>query len=179
LILIGLAGLVVVVVCVLLLSGGGNDKSSTSTTSTKSSLESAPAIVSADDLRALSASLGHPLYWLGERPGTRLEMRHESNGDVLVRYLTGDAKAGDTRPRYITVGTYPTPDAVATLRRAASQEGAEVQPVPKGGIVLASPTSPENVYVAFPGSDYQVEVFTPKAGEGLELVQAGKVTPVG
>jgi hypothetical protein len=177
---IGLAALIVVVVCWLLLSDGDSatkkDSVANSAPSPASSLASGPAIVGAGDLGRLATSLGHPLYWLGDRPETKLELTHESSGDVLVRYLTGDAEAGDPRQTYVTVGTYPVPDAVAAVRIAAGEEGAEVQAVPAGGVAFAGS---DNAYLAYPGGDYQIEVFAPTPGEAFDLIASGKVEPVG
>ena len=171
---VALAALLVVAIGWLLLSGSDDgDKEPVAISS------SYPAtIVSAEELSDVADSLEHPVYWLGERPGTRLELTRESNGDVYVRYLTGDAEPGDPRQDYVTVGTYPVTDAVAAVHRAAAQEGTGVRSAPGGGVVFSSPKRPENVYLAYPNSEYQIEVFAPGAGEASELVSSGGVIPV-
>ena len=35
-----------------------------------------------------------------------------------------------------------------------------------------------SVHVAYPGVDYQVEVYDPKAGAALELIDSGGIVPV-
>jgi hypothetical protein len=173
------AALIVAVIAFLLLSGG-DDEDSGSTTAPAPPAVAVPAtVVAADDLRDLSTELGHPVYWLGERPGTEFELTREANGDVYIRYLNGDAEAGDPRPRFVTVGTYPLEDAVAAVKRAAA--GAETKPLPiaHGGYAFVNPDSPDSVYFAYPGANYQVEVFSPKPGEALRLVTSGKLLPVG
>jgi hypothetical protein len=35
-----------------------------------------------------------------------------------------------------------------------------------------------NVYLAYPGQDVQVEVYSPTPGEAARLVQQGKIVPV-
>jgi hypothetical protein len=170
------AALIVAVIAFLLLSGGDDEGSGT--TPPVAAVAVPAAIVDADGLRDLSVELGHPVYWLGRRPATEFELTREENGDVYVRYLSGDAKAGDPRPRFVTVGTYPLEDAVAAVKRAAT--GAEVKPLPiaHGGYAFVNPQSPDSVYFAYPGADFQIEVFSPKPGEALELVTSGKVLPV-
>ena len=176
---IGLAAAVVAIAGLLLLRGGGDEAPVTPASSAPVAVSTPAAIVDADALRSLSAQLGHPLYWVGERPGARLELTREGNGDVYVRYLTGGAKAGDPRAEFVTVGTYPVPDAVAAVRRAAAEAGAQVAPIAHGGVAFSNPTNPGNVYLAYPGADYQIEVFTPSGDEALRLVSSGRVAPVG
>lgn len=171
------AALIVAVVAFLLLSGGDDEDSGTAPPVASAAVPA--AIVPADDLRDLSTELGHPVYWLGQRPGAEFELTREGNGDVYIRYLSGGAEAGDPRPRFVTVGTYPLEDAVAAVKRAAA--GAETKPLPiaHGGYAFVNPDSPDSVYFAYPGADFQVEVFSPKPGEALELVTSGRVLPVG
>ena len=49
-----------------------------------------------------------------------------------------------------------------------------------GGGVAVFPEAPgtKNVYVAYPGVDYQVEVFDPVPGAARRLVEAGRIAPV-
>jgi hypothetical protein len=176
---VGLAAVIVAVACWLLLRGGEDEGEGTASTAPPVSVSTPPAVVDSTALRSLSAQLGHPLYWAGKRPGTSLELTREGNGDVYVRYLTGGAKAGDPQARFVTVGTYPVPDAVAAVRRAAAEAKVEVAPVAHGGVAFTSPGRPGSVYLAYPGADYQIEVFTPKDGEALRLVKADRIVPVG
>jgi hypothetical protein len=172
------AALIVAAIAFLLLSGGDDEDSGTAAAPPVTAAEVPPAIVAATDLRDASVELGHQIYWLGERPGTELELTRKGNGEVYVRYLTGGAEPGDTRPLFVTVGTYPVQDAVAAVKRAAKAAGTKPLPIAHGGYAFVNPGNPSSVYFAYPGSDYQVEVFAPKAAEALELVTSGKVLAV-
>jgi hypothetical protein len=173
------AALIVAVVALLLLSGGDDDEPEPEPAPPAASVATEPEIVTAADLSRLSAELGHPLYWLGQRPGAALELSRKGNGDVYVRYLTGGAKAGDPHPRFVTVGTYPIPDALAAVKNAAANADTKPLPLDHGGLAFVNPDSPSSVYFAYPGAHFQVEVFAPKPGEGLELITGGKVVPAG
>lgn len=179
LISVGAAALIVAVIAFLLLTGGEDDSDGEAPLPPVATKQVPAEIVTAADLRALSAEVGHPVYWVGERPGADLELTREANGDVYIRYLTGGAEAGDPRPRFVTVGTYPVADAVAATTSAATAAGSEPLDVPHGGIAFVNPESPGSVYVAYPDSNYQIEVFTPAADEALRLVTDGDVVPVG
>jgi hypothetical protein len=173
------AALIVAVVAFLLLSGGDDDEPQPEAAPPAAAVETEPEIVTAADLRRLSVELGHPLYWLGPRPGAELELTREGNGDVYVRYLTGSAKAGDQRPRFVTVGTYPVADALAAVKTATANAGAEPLPLSHGGVAFVNPDNPSSAYFAYPGADFQIEVFAPKVGEALELITGNKVIAVG
>jgi hypothetical protein len=137
-----------------------------------------PRLVGEADLRELEGTLGHPVYWAGERPPDRLELRQEADGSVYLRYLPPGVEAGDPRQGFLTIGTYPLADPVAALRRTAAKAGTEVER--RGSaVVLESPTSPSSAYLAQPGSGLQIETYDPRPGVALHLVRAGAIGPVG
>ena len=49
---------------------------------------------------------------------------------------------------------------------------------PGGGLAIWSKKRPTSVYLAYPGSDYLVEVFDPSAERARELVLSGEVAPI-
>lgn len=144
--------------------------------------DSAPGSPQAADvaqLRALSASVGHDVYWAGSPAAdSELELTHQPDGRIYVRYLTGDGEIGDARSRFTTVGTYPVPTARAVLRREMRQPDAISRGLPGGGLAYLNSDHPTSVYLAWPGSDYEVEVFDPSPKRALDLVLAGKIAPV-
>ncbi len=142
-------------------------------------VDTAPRIADGDDLTALEASLGHPLYWVGERPPDQLEVSEEADGNVYLRYLPPGVEAGDPRVGFLTVGTYPVVDAVGALRRTAAKAGGTLERTGDGAAVLANPSSEGSVYLAYPGSDLQIEVYDPAPGQALELIRTGAIRPVG
>ena len=130
--------------------------------------------VSAAGLRSLAVGLGHPLYWLGDRPGTRLELTQTATGKVFVRYLPKSVSIGAPQP-YLTVGTYPFPNALAALRRVARTTGGETFALAGGGLAVVDAEYPKSIHIAYPGSPYQVEVFDPSPAEARALVTGGEV----
>jgi hypothetical protein len=136
-----------------------------------------PVATTVADLRALDEQSGHPVYWVGPRPGTKFEVTRTSNGNVYIRYLTRDAPIGDERPNYLTVGSYPFKGAYATLRQSARQQGTKSGRLPNGGIYIVSRERPNSVYAAYRGTDLQIEVFSPSASQARQLV--AQIRPVG
>jgi hypothetical protein len=148
---------------------GGNDKPSQSA--------GTPSSTSEVELRELAASAPHPVYWAGPRAGQTYEVTRTRDGRVYVRYLPEGVKAGDPRPQFLTVGTYPRANAFAELKRAANAEGASSRPLPQGGLAVVSPGS-SSVYFGYPDAGYQVEVYAPSAGSARNLVFSGQVVPI-
>jgi hypothetical protein len=77
------------------------------------------------------------------------------------------------------VGTYPLAHAFATLRATAKKQGAKLIHLAGGGIAFQYKGRPTSVYLAFPGSNYQIEVFDPSPARALQVVRTGQVQPVG
>jgi hypothetical protein len=159
---------------------GNDDSSSASTTDTSTSPRPiGPVAATPAALRELSTSSKQPIYWVGPRPGQTYELTRTTGGRVYIRYLPANAKVGNRRADYTIVGTYPTENALTVLKDLAKQPNEKSVPAPGGGVAVYSTTAPTNVYVAFPGSDVQIEVFDPSAQKARRLVTSGRVAPVG
>jgi hypothetical protein len=138
-----------------------------------------PEAVAEAQLSEFAAERATPIYWLGERPNERYELTETPSGRVYIRYLKGDAEAGDERAAFVTVGTYPNGDGIAALRQAArEQQGAKLGKTDNGAVLLVDPAEPNNAHLAFPGANLQIEVYSPVPGQALRLASRGAVQPV-
>jgi hypothetical protein len=174
LIRIGFWGVLGVLAAVLLLSlidGDGDDSSSSESTT-------AAEIVSVDELRDAAVEDGQ-IYWAGEQSGSEIELSRPEEGRTYVRYLPEGTEAGDPDPNFLTVGTYAFPDAAEALRKESKGPGGVLASAPGGGVVYFNQNRPQNVYLAFPGEDIQIEVYDPDAKRALGLVSSGLIVPVG
>ena len=127
------------------------------------------ALASADGLKVLSGALKQPIYWAGSAPAaTTYELTRLKNGSIYVRYLPRGTVAGSRSP-YLTIGTYPLRDAFGATSVTARQKSSVIVPV-KNGIAFYSTQRPTSVYIAFKGTDYQVEIFDPSAAQALATV---------
>jgi hypothetical protein len=161
-----LAGVVGVVIW-LLIRGGGTSETGLAHAASLRELAALPEIVH------------HPVYWAGPRPGTTYELSRTKDGRIYIRYLPPTVDVGTAKPSYLTVGTYPQPHAFATLRATAKRQGSRTVTLPGGGLAFQYRSRPTSVYLAYPGSNYQVEVFDPSSARALQLVSSGQVKPVG
>jgi hypothetical protein len=135
-----------------------------------------PTAASVADLKAHATALGHPIYWAGPKRGYTYEFTDTSNGRVFVRYLPPGVKPGDPRPRFVTVATYPFPGAYEALRKTV--KGQATIKLAHGGIGVVDGAYPKSIHIAYPGSDYQIEVYDPSPSAGRRLVASGAVAPV-
>jgi hypothetical protein len=138
-----------------------------------------PRMVSAAELGEFARSVGHPVYWVGERLGAAYELTQTADGQIYVRYLTDEAAIGNQEPDFLTVGTYPADDAARALREEAEARGAVLERATGGGLVVIDEDRPTSVYLAYPDSDYQIEVYDPSPERALELALTGRVQPAG
>lgn len=134
--------------------------------------------VSATQIADLAKSVGHPVFWLGPTAGTTYELSRSANGSIFVRYLPADVAVGST-DAYMTVATYTFSGAYAALQKVAAEPASTQLEVAKGGLAVVSSRHPESVHVAYPGLDYEVEVYDPAPGAALSLVRNGKLAAFG
>jgi hypothetical protein len=146
-----------------------------------------PKAVTPKELQVISASLPFPVYSLGERPGTKLELTATADR-IYIRYLPKNGKIGNPSLAYPFVATYQYPNALAVVRRASRRKGAVTRRLPRGGLAVQSknelvqavagglPAPP--VFLAYPGSDRLVELYDRSARRALALVASGRVRRV-
>jgi hypothetical protein len=139
----------------------------------------APVAATPGRIRDLSVEVGRPIYWLGPAEGKVYELQRTSQDRIYVRYLPPSASIGTTKAAYPLVGTYPVPNAYNVLKSLAKTSGETSFTAPRGAIAVYSDSRPTNIYLAYPGSDEQIEVYDPSPGNARTLVASGRVVPVG
>lgn len=139
-----------------------------------------PAVAATPErLRDLSIEVGRPIYWLGPQKGRTYELTRTTLDRIYVRYLPQGAPVGTTEAKYPLVGTYPVENAYDVLKTLATTSGERSFTAPKGGLAVYSTSRPTNIYLAYPGSDVQIEVYDPSAAHARQLITSGRVVPVG
>jgi hypothetical protein len=167
---VAVAILVAFVVWLLVRGGGSSQPHATAI----------PAVAaSSDRLRALSVEAGRPIYWLGPQNNHTYELTRTSQDRIYVRYLPKGTQVGTSSASYPLVGTYPVDNAYNVLKSLANGSGESSFTAPKGGFAVYSASKPTNVYLAYPGTNVQIEVFDPSPTRARELVASGQVVPVG
>jgi hypothetical protein len=137
-----------------------------------------PRIVTTDGLSALAGLRGSPIYWAGPQSHALYEVTQSSNGYVYVRYLPSGTAPGDPRADFLTIASYTRPDAYGDVGAAAKRSGAMSLRLPNRGLAVYDRSKPTSIYLAYPDSTEQIEVYDPSAARALRLVQSGRVRPV-
>lgn len=136
---------------------------------------SAAVALSSAQLLARAGGLSGTAYWLGPRTDTTsYELSDSSDGRIFIRYLTGGAKAGDPRPDFLTVGTYPVPSARRALARGAATDAKEGTLSRLPGREILGSAKATSAYVVFDEEpELQIEVFSPRRGQAARLAESG------
>jgi len=170
---IAVAALVALVVW-LLVRGGGSGSSDQ-----PAAEPIAPESASPAQIRDLSVEIGRPIYWLGPEQDRVYELQRTAQDRIYVRYLPSGVSVGTRSAAYPLVGTYPVPGAYDVLKSLAKTSGESSFAAPRGAIAVFSDSRPTNIYLAYPGSDVQIEVYDPSPAQARSLVASGRVVPVG
>src|SRR5471032_3238051 len=141
-----------------------------------SSSGSAASIVSSSELVSRSGSLHRPIFWVGAQAGSEYELTTTADGRSFVRYLQVGESAGVAKAA-LTVAAYPMANAYNVSATVAGRPGVVRVQVPSG-VAFYERSHPQSVYLAFAGSDYQVELFDPTPLAALRLARSGAVQPV-
>ena len=132
---------------------------------------------SVGELKSLARSLGHPVYWVGTRSATTYELIRASGGKIIIRYLPRGVDVGTQKP-YLSVATYPFPGALRAIEALAKRDDQDSIRLSGGGLAVFDKAYPKSIHLAYPGSDYQVEVFDPSAAQVRSLVSSGQVSTI-
>jgi hypothetical protein len=133
-----------------------------------------PVGLSANGLRTLDAAIAkQPIYWVGPKPHYLYELTRTRTGNVFIRYLPPGAKVGSRKP-YLTIATYPYQHAFQALKNVSH---GKQQSLPGGGIALVDTNYPKSVHLAYPGINYEIEVFDPSPARSAEVALSGEVRP--
>ena len=133
-----------------------------------------PVQVSPKSLANVATTAQKPIYWAGALPNQKYELTQTSQGGFLVRYLPPGAAIGIPTPN-LTVGTYVVPNALAAIRRLAASKGSSTIKLTGGGLAVLDPHFPRSIYLAYPGSKYEIEVFAPSLARARQLVTSGQI----
>ena len=133
--------------------------------------------ISARGLQTLVDALRRPIYWVGPKRGYKYELTQASKGRIYVRYLPPGVKVGSREP-FLTIGTYAIPNALAVTKQVARESSSVRLAIGHGGLAFYSRRAPTSVYLAYPSSNYQVEVYDPSAAVAHRLVTSGQVAAV-
>ena len=172
---IAIALAIAFVVWLLVRGGGGGSSATTSATPTLPAV--GPTAVSVTQLGTFSDKAGHPIYWAGPIPSTTYELTQTPKASIYIRYLPQGVPVA-SKALHTLVGSYPVTNAYKVLQGLAKKDGEISFPAPGSAIAVYSTASPTNVYLAYPNSNVQIEVFDPSPKRARTLITSGQIAPV-
>jgi hypothetical protein len=171
----GLFLLAVAVIGSLLLAGCGGSSHSPTVTHPPAARAIAPVLLNGAGLKTEAHQIRQPIYWAGPMKGYRSEFQRTSQGYVYVRYLPQGVRTGAPGRNFLVVATYIFYGAFHGLKTVANGKGVAG---PGGSLVYVNPRDPRSVLMAFPGVDYEIEVYDPKPAVARSTALSGRVKPV-
>ena len=169
--IVGVLLAVAIVVVFLLVSNNDNGSNNPKPTN-------GAQAASLQHLRDVASSVDHPVYWAGPRPGKRYELTITDTGNIFIRYLDANTPIGSRQVASLTIGTYPVQNAYAATKSIADRPGAKTGSTPDGGFVATSSADYNSVYIAYPNTNTQIEVYDPNAKTAFALATSGAVVPI-
>lgn len=118
-------------------------------------------------LRDIVVGEGLTVYWLGPEDGARYTLISVNQHQNYVRYLPGGQGLNDVGANFRVVGTYEAADAFKITQNEASTANGVGLTTSDGNAVYYNTTRPLSVYVGLKGTDDQIELFNPTAGQAL------------
>ena len=122
-----------------------------------------------DELLSAVKKIGATVYWAGPVKDAKYTLSVPGEGQAYVRYLPNGQGINDTNPNYVVIATYLTENAFDATQSAGNQTNGVTFVNGDGAAVYYSKDTPTNVYVAYPGKNYQIEIFNPDSKTALEI----------
>ena len=120
------------------------------------------------------------IYWTGPQGDTRYLLTIDQTGSGIVRYIPIKASVSAATNTTRMVATYSAKGAYAKSVSVSTKSGTSTFQNADKSLVFYKTADTNDIFMAFPGKDFQVEVFDPVAGQALSLaVLAGQVRPIG
>ena len=112
------------------------------------------------------------------RSNQTYELRKTTQGGFLVRYLPPGTAV---RRRSSRAYRRHVPRQTSLRRRQTAQptKGASISELAGGGLAVVNPRFPKSVYIAYPGLEFEIEVFDPSLARARALVASGQITAIG
>jgi hypothetical protein len=135
--------------------------------------------LSAEELRDAVADTGQTIYWVGPEENAKYTLENFGEASTFIRYLPDGGGVDDTREIYLVVATYFVNNAYEAIRAAGEEQDSVGLISPDGAAIYYSKRAPNNVYMAFPNQNIQIEIFDPTPGRAIVLATTdGAIQPV-
>jgi hypothetical protein len=125
--------------------------------------------LSEKELRKLVTEQKVNAYWAGPVSNATYSLNTTSVGQVFVRYVLKGQNCDSETKEFRVIATYAVAGAYDSTKAAGSQSNGVSLANADGSIVYFNKDVPTNVYVAYPGIDYQIEIYDPNPKDAVTI----------
>ena len=128
--------------------------------------------LSEKELRKLVSEQKITAYWAGPISNATYSINTSNAGQVFVRYVLKGQNCDSETKEFRVIATYAVVGAYDTTRVAGGQSNGVSLANADGSVVYFNKDVPTNVYLAYPGIDYQIEIYDPNPKDAVTLATA-------
>ena len=125
--------------------------------------------LSEKELRDLVSKQKITAYWAGPVANATYSINTSNVGQVFVRYVLNGQNCDSENKDFRVIATYTVSGAYESTKAAGSQANGVSLANADGSIVYFNKDVPTNVYLAYQGLDYQIEIYDPNPKDAVTL----------
>lgn len=135
-------------------------------------------VLNESELRQIVSELGQTIFWAGPMTNARYTLNVNDTAS-FVRYLPEGEGADDTSMNYLIIATYAINGAFDAVRSAGNEQEGILITNSDGAAVYYNKSAPNNIYLAYPNSNFQIEIFDPSDERALQVAtNPGLIQPI-
>lgn len=108
-------------------------------------------------------------YWAGPVANATYSINTSTAGQVFVRYVLKGQNCDSESKDFRVIATYSVTGAYDSTKAAGSQSNGVSLANPDNSIVYFNKDVPTNVYLAYQGIDYQIEIYDPNPKDAVTI----------
>lgn len=119
------------------------------------------------------------VYWAGNLPNSKYQLNALNPNQITLSYFTAAQTLVGTKPN-LSIGTYLSKNSAVAVQLAMRSSGNIGLRTPDGADAYFARTNPNDLFVALPKIDAEIEIYATKPGGALALLtKPGLISRVG
>lgn len=121
------------------------------------------------ELRNLVSTQKITAYWAGPISDATYSVNTTNSGEVFLRYVQKGQSCDSNSKDFRVIATYSVSGAYDSTKKAGSQANGVSLANQDGSVVYFNKDLPTNVYLAYPGINYQIEIYDPNPKSAVSI----------
>ncbi len=126
-------------------------------------------LVTSSELIKLVADRKLTVYWAGNLPNSKYQLNALNPNQITLSYFPAAQTLVGTKPN-LSIGTYLSKNSSVAVQLAMRSTGNIGVRTPDGANAYFSRTNPNDLFVALPKIDAEIEIYATKPGGALALL---------